>query len=145
MRRCSPWPAGAAFPAALVLAVIAGCGGPGSSPSASAPAAPSAAAAVTGRPCGTSRTAAGVPVVVQVARGTVGCAAAMQVERGYAAALASGRAPGNGGGGPVPVQGWVCSGFDTPEILRTGTTSRCVRGTAEIVAVLPSPSASPAS
>ncbi len=144
MRRCSPWPAGAAFPAALALAVITGCGGPGSAPARPASAAAqSAAPAVTGRPCGTSRTAAGVPVVVEVARGTVGCAAAMKLERAYAAALASGQAPGNGGGGPVPVQGWVCSGLDTPEILRTGDTSKCVKGTAEIVAVLPSPSPSP--
>lgn len=146
MRRCSPWPAGAAFPAALALA-LTGCGGPASAPTAPASAAaPSAAPAVTGRPCGGSRTAAGVPVTVEVARGTVSCPAAMKLERAYATALAAGKAPGNGGGGPVPVQGWVCSGFDTPQILRTGDTSKCTRGTAEVVAVLPSPggSASPA-
>jgi len=69
----------------------------------------------------------------------------MTLERAYATALASGKAPGNGGGGPVAVRGWVCTGFDTPEILRTGDASKCTKGTAEILAVLPSPSASPAS
>ena len=69
----------------------------------------------------------------------------MTLERAYATALASGRAPGNGGGGPVAVRGWVCTGFDTPEILRTGDASKCTKGTAEVLAVLPSPSASPTS
>jgi hypothetical protein len=148
MRRCSPWPAGAAFPAALALtfttgALITGCGAQGSG--APPAAATSAVPAATGRPCGTGRTAAGVPVLVEIARGPVACPAAMTLERAYATALASGKAPGNGGGGPVAVRGWVCTGFDTPEILRTGDASKCTKGTAEILAVLPSPSASPAS
>jgi hypothetical protein len=90
------------------------------------------------------KTAAGVPVQVQVVRGTA-CPAAMKVERTYATELASGKAPGNGGGGPIPVSGWVCTGFNTPEILRTGDTSKCTKDGAEIVTVLPSPSASPSS
>jgi len=151
MRRCSPWPAGAAFPAALALtfttgALITGCGAQGTGvPPAASTSAASAVPAATGRPCGTGRTAAGVPVLVEIARGPVACPAAMTLERAYATALASGKAPGNGGGGPVAVRGWVCTGFDTPEILRTGDASKCTKGTAEILAVLPSPSASPAS
>jgi hypothetical protein len=146
MRRCSPWPAGAAFPAALALTLITGCGAPGTAQSpASSTSAESAVPAATGRPCGTGRTAAGVPVLVEISRGPVACPAAMTLERAYATALASGKAPGNGGGGPVAVQGWVCTGFDTPEILRTGDASKCTKGAAEILAVLPSPSASPAS
>ena len=151
MRRCSPWPAGAAFPAALALAfttgaLITGCGaqGTGQTPAAS-PSTATALPAATGRPCGTGRTAAGVPVLVEIARGPVACPAAMALERAYATALASGKAPGNGGGGPVAVRGWVCTGFDTPEILSTGDASKCTKGTAEILAVLPSPSASPTS
>ncbi len=146
MRRCSPWPAGAAFPAALALALITGCSAQGTaqSPSAS-PSTASAMPAATGRPCGTGRTAAGVPVLVEIARGPVACPAAMTLERAYAAALVSGKAPGNGGGGPVVVRGWVCTGFNTPEILRTGDASECTKGTTKILAVLPSPSASPAS
>ena len=145
MRR-SIWPAGAAFPAVLALVMLSGCGAPG--PAASAPASPAAQSASpvpSGHPCGMAKTAAGVPVQVQVVHGPVGCPAALQLQRAYAAEVASGKAPGNGGGGPISVSGWVCVGFNTPEILRTGDTSKCTRHGAEIAAVLPSPSASPSS
>ncbi|MGP7998804.1 MAG: hypothetical protein ACLPKI_16020 [Streptosporangiaceae bacterium] len=144
MRR-SIRPAGAAFPTLLALAMLTGCGAhhPGASAS-SSPAAQAASPVPSGHLCGMGKTAAGVPVQVQVVHGTA-CPAAMQVERTYAAELASGKAPGNGGGGPVSVSGWVCTGFNTPEILRTGDTSKCTRSGAEIVEVLPSPSASPSS
>jgi hypothetical protein len=67
----------------------------------------------------------------------------MKIERAYAAALASGHAPGNGGGGPVSIKGWVCKGFDTPAILRTGDASQCSKGPSEILAVLAMPSSTP--
>jgi hypothetical protein len=152
MRR-SPWrPAG---PAVLALAVLTGCALAGCTATGSAkPAAASSTTqspmpAATGRKCGTGKTAAGVPVLVEVGRGPVGCRMAMTIERAYAAALASGKAPGNGGGGPVSIRGWVCVGFDTPQILRTGDASKCSQGPSEILAVLamtsgsasPSPSA----
>jgi hypothetical protein len=87
-----------------------------------------------------------VPILVEIARGPVGCGTAMKVEHDYAAALASGKVPGTGGGGPVTINGWVCEGFNTPEILRTGDVSKCTQGSAdEILAVLPTPSASPSS
>jgi hypothetical protein len=156
MRR-SPWrsaglaarrPAG---PAVLALAVLTGCALTGCSATGSAT--PAAAAsntqspmpAATGHKCGAGKTAADVPVLVEVGQGPVGCSTAMRIERAYAAALASGKAPGNGGGGPVSIKGWVCAGFDTPEILRTGDASKCSKGPSEILAVLamPSGSASP--
>jgi hypothetical protein len=101
--------------------------------------------AATGQRCGTGKTAADVPILVEIGKGPVGCPTAIRIERAYAAALASGHAPGNGGGGPVSVKGWVCVGFDTPEILRTGDTSKCSKGPSEILAVLamPAGSASP--
>jgi hypothetical protein len=98
--------------------------------------------AATGRRCGTGKTSADVPVLVEVGQGPVGCGTAMTIERAYAAALASGRAPGNGGGGPVSIKGWVCQGFDTPQILRTGDASKCSKGPSEILAVLAMPSGS---
>jgi len=141
MRRSPLRPAGAALP--LALALVTGCGASGTAQSAAGTSgAPAPAATPAGRPCGQGRTAAGVPVVVKVARGPVSCHAALRIEKAYAAAVAAGRAPGNGGGGPVRVQGWVCTGFDTPEILRTGDASRCAQGSAEVIAVLPSPSSS---
>ncbi len=151
MRRSPLRSAGLAYSAWLALAVLTGCALTGcgtGSPAQSAAAtstAQSPAPAATGHTCGSGRTAAGVPVVIEIGRGPVGCPAAMKIERAYAAALASGHAPGNGGGGPVSVRGWVCKGFDTPEILRSGNTSQCSKGPSQILAVLamPSGSASP--
>ena len=135
---------GLAGRAAMVLIVIvlaAGCGAqglarrvrdsrePGTGPASSSPAVA----------CGTTKTAANVPVQVQVRYGKVSCAAAMAIERDYAKAIKDGSAPGNGGGGPVKIDGWTCQGFATPVVLRTGQASKCVfRGT-EILAILPTP------
>ena len=71
------------------------------------------------------------------------CQAALAVERAYARALASGKVPGNGGGAPVKIQGWVCKGFTTPEVLATGHASACRKGAAQILAVLKLSAASP--
>jgi hypothetical protein len=87
-----------------------------------------------------------VPVDVDVV-GQASCQDAMTVERAYTHALASGKVPGNGGGAPVKIHGWVCQGFDTPEVLATGRASACRKQGMRILAVLvlPSPSASPSS
>ena len=120
--------------AALALAA-AGCGGSGKSQGGAAPSASASPKALPS--CGTTKTAVNVPVTIEVHRGKVDCDEAMSVERKYAAAIASGKGPGNGGGGPVKIDGWTCRGFATPEVLRTGNASKCDKGTAEILAVLP--------
>lgn len=106
-------------------AVLAGCSG------ASSP----------GATCGTTHTAANVPVVIKVAKGTVDCGTAMQVENEYAAEIRNGQVPGNGGGAPVKVNGWTCQGYNTPQVLSTGNASQCHRDGAAILAVLPATSA----
>jgi hypothetical protein len=106
--------------------LLAGCG------SAAADAGPGAS-------CGTTHTAANVPVVIKVAKGTVNCGTALEVENEYAAKIRDGQVRGNGGGAPVPVGGWTCQGYPTPEVLSTGNTSQCHTGSAAIVAVLPVP------
>jgi hypothetical protein len=128
--------------AVLALALAAGCSGS----STAAPASPSAASAqqVTGKVCGTAYTAAHVPVRVEVPRGGIDCALALRVQADYTRKLAAGEAPGNGGGGPVPVDGWTCEGYPTPQVLRTGRASECHRGGVEFFAVLLAPG-SPAS
>jgi hypothetical protein len=88
--------------------------------------------------CGAGRTAANVPVEIEVNRGQVSCAVALTVEKGYAAAIVAGHAPGNGGGGPITVSGWKCQGFATPEELKTGDVSQCVKDSVQIVAILKS-------
>ena len=63
--------------AAMALAVgpmLAGCSSGGSS-------------TTSAESCGDMRTAVNVPVVIQVAKGTVNCAAALRVEQGYAAMI----------------------------------------------------------
>jgi hypothetical protein len=97
---------------------------------------PSGPASDAGKRCGTSRTAVNVPIAVEIDRGDVPCATAMTVEKNYAEAIDQGKAPGNGGGGPVPVNGWVCEGFPTPQVLKTGEASKCTKGDAEILAML---------
>jgi hypothetical protein len=92
-----------------------------------------------GATCGTTRTAADVPVIIKVFKGTVDCGTAMMVENEYAAKIRAGQVPGNGGGAPVAVSGWTCQGYPTPEVLSTGTASQCHTASAAIVAVLPVP------
>jgi hypothetical protein len=94
-------------------------------------------AAGPGASCGTTHTAANVPVVIKVAKGRVNCGTALQVENQYAAKVRDGQVRGNGGGAPVAVGGWTCQGYPTPEVLSTGNASQCHTGSAEIVAVLP--------
>jgi hypothetical protein len=122
--------------ATMLLIAIAGCGSPGSSNSSDK----TTGAAGGTTPCGTTKTAANVPVNIQVARGQVSCSLALTVERDYAKAILSGQVPGTGGGAPVHVQGWTCQGFATPVVLRTGQASKCTSGGSEILAILPNPS-----
>ncbi len=99
------------------------------------------ATAGAGATCGSTHTAAGVPVVIKVAKGPVNCKTAMQVENEYAARIRDGQVPGNGGGAPVAVSGWTCQGYNTPEVLSTGNASQCHSGGTTILAVLAVPNA----
>ena len=74
------------------LAAVAGCASAG------------APAGSAGTSCGTTTTAAGVPVKIVVVKGTVDCAAVLRVEAAYAAAIRNGDLQGNGGGAPVSVR-----------------------------------------
>jgi hypothetical protein len=126
--------------AGLVAAAVAvaGCSSAGSSP-ASSPSPTHVRTDKAAKSCGTTKTAANVPVRIEVQHGPETCKAAMSVERHYASAILAGRAPGNGGGGPLNVGGWTCQGFATPVVLRTGNASKCVKGADEILAILPAP------
>lgn len=136
--------------AALAVGVMAGCGGaPGkqSTTAAGGPGASSPVASASSAPairCGRTHTAAGVPVDVEIV-GHASCHEAMAVERGYSRAIAAGKVPGNGGGAPVGIQGWICQGYDTPQVLATGRASACRKHGSQIIAVLPSVSPSPPS
>ena len=122
--------------ATLLVTLVTGCGSHAPKPS-SAATPKNTSAAMTA--CGVTRTAANVPVDIQVARGQVSCSTALAIERDYARAILSGKVPGTGGGAPVHVQGWTCQGFTTPVVLKTGQASKCVDGSTEILAILPAP------
>jgi hypothetical protein len=144
MPRRRPRPANAPVLAVLTLGMLTGCGAINGAKPAGAGTQGAAASAVISTPltgCGTTRTSAGVPVEIEIEHGPVPCRAALAVERAYARALASGKVPGNGGGAPVKIHGWVCKGFATPEVLATGHASTCRKGTAQILAVLKPPAA----
>lgn len=134
--------------ALLAAGVMAGCGAtPGKQATTAARGGPGpTASSAPATRCGTVRTAAGVPVDVDIV-GQASCQEAMTVERDYTRALASGKVPGNGGGAPVKIHGWVCQGYDTPDVLATGRASACRKQGMQILAVLvlPSPSTSPSS
>jgi len=139
MRRLAAWN-GVRAPRILVAAarratMLACCAGllAGCSPATATPGA-------SGTTCGSTQTAAGVPVVIKVAKGTVDCGSAMQIENEYAARIKSGQIQGNGGGAPVKLNGWTCQGFNTPQVLSTGDASQCHTANAEILAVLQLPS-----
>jgi hypothetical protein len=128
--------------AALTAGAAAGCGpshgsssGPGSQHSGGSPAAAPVAQ------CGKARTAAGVPVEIDVQKGSAGCGTALAVERAYTHAVASGKVADNGGAA-VTIHGWVCQVFNTPKVLATGQASACHKNGTEILAILPTPSAS---
>jgi hypothetical protein len=118
----------------MALLAATGCGSSGSSGKTTSSTGCSAMTA-----CGMTKTAANVPVSIQIAHGHVPCATALAVERDYAKAIESGDVPGTGGGAPVHVQGWTCQGFATPVVLKTGQASKCVHGGTEILAILPAP------
>jgi hypothetical protein len=139
MSRRRPRPAAIPVLAVLAVGMLAGCGAVSGARPAGAGTQGAVASAVASTPltgCGTARTSAGVPVEIEIEHGPVPCPAALAVERAYARALASGKVPGNGGGAPVKIRGWVCKGFTTPEVLATGHASACRKGAAQILAVL---------
>lgn len=122
--------AGPALAALVPLAALVAC----SSGSAPAP-------APAGATCGITRTGANVPVRIMVVKGPVDCAAALQAEQAYADRIKNGDVTGNGGGAPVTVLGWTCTGYPTPRVLRTREASECHTANAEVVAVLAAPPA----
>ena len=126
--------------------LLAGCssGGPGAGAAGTSRASGTSGTSGSGATCGTTRTAADVPVIIKIARGTVNCATALRIENEYAARIRDGQVAGTGGGAPVTISGWTCQSYNTPDLLRTGDASQCHTGTAMILAVLlvPTPTAS---
>jgi hypothetical protein len=139
MRRSRLAAAAFAVLVAGFAALVTGCGAAAGSHGGSTSTASGQTAGQLAPPratCGTARTAANVPVIIEVEKGSAACPLAMRIERGYTALVRAGKVPGNGGGAPVRVDGWTCKGEDTPVIVQTGEASSCRKGGTEIIAVL---------
>lgn len=137
MRRSRFALAASAAVAVATTALAAGCGSSSGPPHGSASPVPAATQLAPPRAtCGTSHTAADVPVVMEVEKGSVACQVAMQIQDSYAALIRAGKVGGNGGGAPVKVDGWTCQGADTTTAVQNGEASACTKDGAEIVAVL---------
>lgn len=87
-----------------------------------------------GSSCGTTRTAADVPVVIKVVKGPVNCGTVLSVENRYATMIKAGKVRGNGAGAPIQVNGWTCQGYPAPKAALSGNASECHTGSAEVVA-----------
>jgi len=125
--------------AAAFAVLVTGCGaaaGPHGGPAGTPGGSPPGQLPPPRATCGTTRTAANVPVIVEVEKGSASCPVAMRIQGDYTALVRAGKVPGNGGGAPVNVSGWTCQGEDTPTIVRTGEASNCRKGHTEIIAVL---------
>jgi hypothetical protein len=137
MRRSRFALVGAAAIAVAIAALAAGCSASSGPPhSSSSPIPPATQLAPPRVVCGTSHTAVNVPVVMEVEKGSVACQVAMQIQTSYTALVRSGKVPGNGGGAPVKVDGWICQGADTTTAVQNGEASYCTKNGTEIVAVL---------
>lgn len=115
----------AALALAASVALLGACGGggdpgdtesptpsaphsPAAASSSSATASPSSTLAGPGDKCGVVTMPGGDRFRLTVHKGKVDCAQARKVFKTYLTKLRRGEAPGNGGGGPVHVQGWTC-------------------------------------
>jgi hypothetical protein len=137
MRRSRLALVGAVAVAVAIAALAAGCSSSSGPPHSSSSAVPAATQLAPPRAtCGTSHTAADVPVVMEVEQGSVACQVAMQVQDSYVSLVRSGKVAGNGGGAPVKVNGWTCQGVDTTTAVQNGEASECTKDGTEIIAVL---------
>lgn len=115
------------LPAAVAALALAGCGSGGGKTAKTAK--PAAQAA-----CGKVTTAADAAAQVKVVQGTAPCGEAMSVFKAFFAEVAGGKAPGQGSGGGLTVQGWTCTIYpeDQPQADHRGAD--CRKGGATVAA-----------
>ncbi|MCO5974281.1 hypothetical protein [Actinoallomurus soli] len=114
------------LPLALLLAA-AGCGSGGGPKTATTP----PARAVD---CGQIDTAGGASAYLKVTRGSAPCGEAVSVYKAFFAAIAEGRAPGQGSGGGLAVQGWSCVIYPPDQIQQSGRGADCAKGGTTVTA-----------
>ncbi|WP_433188313.1 hypothetical protein [Actinoallomurus sp. CA-150999] len=114
------------LPLAALLAVT-GCGS-GSKPKA-------AKTTATGQAdCGKVDAAGGAPAYLKVTKGSASCAEAVSVYKAFFAEIAEGKAPGQGSGGELSVQGWSCVIYPPDQIQQNGRGADCTKSGATVTA-----------
>lgn len=108
------------------LITLTGCGSSGKSK----PGRTTAAAAE----CGKVDTAGGVSAYLKVTRGSVSCGEAVSIYKAFFAEIAAGKAPGQGSGGGLPVQGWSCVIHPPDQIRQNGRGADCTKGGTTVTA-----------
>jgi hypothetical protein len=108
------------------LVTVAGCGS-GDKPNA----AKTTAAATQ---CGKVDTAGDAPAYLKVTKGSASCAEVVSVYKAFFAAITEGRAPGQGSGGGLAVQGWSCVIYPPDKIQQNGRGADCTKGGTTVTA-----------
>ncbi|GAA0317366.1 hypothetical protein NE235_06130 [Actinoallomurus spadix] len=109
------------------LLTAAGCGSDGRPKVATTP----PARAVD---CGQIDTAGGAPAYLKVTKGSAPCGDAVSVYKAFFAAIAEGKAPGQGSGGALAVQGWSCVIYPSDRIQQDGRGADCTKGGTTVTA-----------
>jgi hypothetical protein len=84
--------------------------------------------------CGVD-TAGDAPAYLKVTKGSASCAEAVSVYRAFFAAIAEGKAPGQGSGGGLAVQGWSCVIYPPDKIQQNGRGADCTKGGTTVTAL----------
>lgn len=109
------------------LLTVPGCGSGGK------PKAGKAAPAGTTQ-CGRVDSAGGAPAYLKVTKGSASCAEAVSIYKAFFAAIAEGKAPGQGSGGGLAVQGWSCVIYPPDKIQQSGRGADCTKGGTTVTA-----------
>ncbi|MCO6011347.1 hypothetical protein NE236_41005 [Actinoallomurus purpureus] len=114
----------------LSLAALLAAAGCGSGDKPKAAKTPAAGAA----DCGKVDAAGGAPAYLKVTKGSAPCADAVSVYKAFFAEVADGKAPGQGSGGGLAVQGWSCVIYPPDKIQQNGRGADCTKGGTTVTA-----------
>ncbi|MEV5755062.1 hypothetical protein AB0L00_45330 [Actinoallomurus sp. NPDC052308] len=84
--------------------------------------------------CGQIDAAGGASAYLKVTKGSAPCRDAVSVYKAFFAAVAEGKAPGQGSGGGLAVQGWSCVIYPSDQIQQNGRGADCTKGGTTVTA-----------
>ncbi|MCW2945318.1 MAG: hypothetical protein JWR24_2035 [Actinoallomurus sp.] len=84
--------------------------------------------------CGKVATAGEAQAELKVTKGSASCAEARSVFQAFFAEVAGGKAPGQGSGGRLTVQGWSCVIYPPDRIQQKGRGADCAKAGTTVTA-----------